>query len=168
MSHAARAQEHRLSTGFIASLATCALYGRTPVPQAISQCEELLARAEGDRKAEALILWTMSHLEAMGGSFDRARELYRQSRAMLEELGWKVRAALTSLVSGPVEMLAGNAPRPDGSSGGTTPHWRRWGSTTTSRRRPASWPRRCSGKGSSKRPRRWRHDAGSSPPPTTW
>jgi ATP/maltotriose-dependent transcriptional regulator MalT len=27
---------------------------------------------------------------------------------MLEELGWKVRAALTSLVSGPVEMLAGD------------------------------------------------------------
>ena len=27
---------------------------------------------------------------------------------MLEELGWKVRSALTSLVSGPVEMLAGD------------------------------------------------------------
>jgi tetratricopeptide (TPR) repeat protein len=108
MAHAALADEHRLSTGFIASLATCALYGPTPVPEAIAECEELLERAQGDRKAEATILWTMAHLEAMRGSFDRARELYGRSRTMLEELGWKVRAALTSLVSGPVEMLAGD------------------------------------------------------------
>jgi len=97
-----------LSTGFVASLASCALYGPTPVPQAIATCEELLGTAQGDRKAEATILWTMSHLEAMRGSFERARELYGRSRTMLEELGWKVRAALTSLVSGPVEMLAGD------------------------------------------------------------
>ena len=44
MAHAALAQEHRLSTGFIASLATCALYGPTPVPEAIDKCEELLTR----------------------------------------------------------------------------------------------------------------------------
>jgi class 3 adenylate cyclase/tetratricopeptide (TPR) repeat protein len=107
LAHATLAQEHRLVMGIIASLASCALYGPTPVPEAILECEKLLEGAQGDRKAEATILWTMSHLEAMRGSFDRARDLYGRSRAMLEELGWKVRAALTSLVSGPVEMLAG-------------------------------------------------------------
>jgi len=37
-----------------------------------------------------------------------ARVRYRRSRALLEEFGWLVEAALTSLDSGPVEMLAGD------------------------------------------------------------
>jgi tetratricopeptide (TPR) repeat protein len=44
----------------------------------------------------------------MQGSFDLARESYRRSRANLDELGWKLGAAMTSLVSGVVEMLAGD------------------------------------------------------------
>jgi tetratricopeptide (TPR) repeat protein len=44
----------------------------------------------------------------MDGRFDAARELYRRSRAILEEMGWKLYAALTSLDSGPIEMLAGD------------------------------------------------------------
>jgi tetratricopeptide (TPR) repeat protein len=44
----------------------------------------------------------------MRGEFDLARELYRQSRANLDELGWHFHAALTSQSSGPVEMLAGD------------------------------------------------------------
>jgi tetratricopeptide (TPR) repeat protein len=108
MEHAALAGDHRLGKGFVGSLAFCALYGPTPVPTAIAECEHLLHRAEGDRKAEANILLMMSHLEAMRGSFDTARDLYRRSRSALEELGWKVQAARTSLVSGPVELLAGD------------------------------------------------------------
>ncbi len=90
------------------SLATTALYGPTPAPQAIARCEELLAAAAGDRKAEALTKCSMAHLEAMQGRFDRARSLYRESRAALEELGWNLLAALTSIDSGTVEMLAGD------------------------------------------------------------
>jgi ATP/maltotriose-dependent transcriptional regulator MalT len=44
----------------------------------------------------------------MRGNFDQARELYRRSRATLEELGWNFLAALTSMDSGAVEMLAGD------------------------------------------------------------
>ena len=50
----------------------------------------------------------MAHLEAMLGRFDQARERYRRSRAILEELGWTLQAALTSINSGAVEMLAGD------------------------------------------------------------
>src|SRR5207302_3968066 len=99
---------HRLGTGFVASLATCALYGPDPVPDAIARCQDLLVRAGGDGKAEALILRAMALLEAMGGSFDRSRDLYRRSRLILEELGWRMLTALTSIVSGPAELLAGD------------------------------------------------------------
>ena len=41
-------------------------------------------------------------------SVRRCPEEYRRGRAMLEELGWVFLAALTSLESGPIEMLAGD------------------------------------------------------------
>jgi ATP/maltotriose-dependent transcriptional regulator MalT len=50
----------------------------------------------------------LAHLEAMRGNFERARDLYRHSRASLEELGWKLHAASTSISSGPIELLAGD------------------------------------------------------------
>src|SRR5437879_11983474 len=50
----------------------------------------------------------MSHLEAMQGNVPEARDLYRASRATLEELGWSFLAAQTSFDSGPVELLAGD------------------------------------------------------------
>jgi ATP/maltotriose-dependent transcriptional regulator MalT len=50
----------------------------------------------------------LAHLEAMRGNFEAARARYRQSRALLEEFGWRHLAALTSLDSAPVEMLAGD------------------------------------------------------------
>jgi ATP/maltotriose-dependent transcriptional regulator MalT len=48
-----------------------------------------------------------AHLEAMRGNFDRAR-LYRRSRASLEEFGYLFSAALTSLDSAAIELLAGD------------------------------------------------------------
>jgi ATP/maltotriose-dependent transcriptional regulator MalT len=78
------------------------------VVEAIERCRSLLEQTGGDRKAEALISCSLAHLEAMRGDFDRARDLYRKSRAILEEFGWKLQAALTSIDSGPIEMLAGN------------------------------------------------------------
>src|SRR5438270_12703106 len=47
-------------------------------------------------------------MHAMQGNFASAREEYRRARGMLEELGWTFTAALGSIVSGPIEMLAGD------------------------------------------------------------
>ncbi|MEP6973484.1 MAG: adenylate/guanylate cyclase domain-containing protein [Actinomycetota bacterium] len=88
------------------ALATCSTYGPTPVDEAAARCAELLEEVGGDQKADALIRISLSHLEAMRGNFDEARRLYRQSRATLEEFGWNLFAALTSLDSGSVEFLA--------------------------------------------------------------
>jgi class 3 adenylate cyclase len=93
---------------FLSSLAFAALYGPTRVADAIARCEQVLVDAAGDRKSEALTLSVLARLLGMQGEFDRARELYHRSRASLEELGWKLHAALTSLVSGPLEMSAGD------------------------------------------------------------
>ncbi len=89
-------------------LAMAALFGPMPVPEAIARCEDLLSRSAGDRKAEATILRDLARLQAMEGRFDAARNGYRRARASLEELGWTNQATLTSLDSGPIELLAGN------------------------------------------------------------
>ena len=70
-----------------------------------------MRRAGGDRRTEAMTLSAMSHLEAMRGESERAREHYARSRSMLTELGFSLSAAITSLHSGPAEMLAGNPER---------------------------------------------------------
>jgi ATP/maltotriose-dependent transcriptional regulator MalT len=79
-----------------------------PVVEAIATCEEVLARAQDDRKVRARAELAIGQLEAMRGNFDRARLLYRRSRASLEELGCLFLAALTSLASSVIEFLAGD------------------------------------------------------------
>ena len=106
--HAQRAGDRVLEIRAGTNLALCALFGPTPVPEAISLCEAIIARSAGDRKAEAVTLRSLAHLHAMRGEFEAARDEYRRARAMLLELGWTFHAALTSIDSGPIEMLAGD------------------------------------------------------------
>jgi class 3 adenylate cyclase len=106
--HATAAGDEVAARRFLGSLAMSALYGPMPVPDAILTCEEVLARAEGDRKAKALTEVTIGQLEAMRGDFERARLLYRRSRASFEEFGYLLPAALTSLASSVIELLAGD------------------------------------------------------------
>jgi predicted ATPase/class 3 adenylate cyclase len=108
--HARLAGDRALEIRLLPALATCAQLGPTPVPEAIRIVEEVLSGLEGDRKAEAYTLRALANLEAMRGRFAEARTLYRRSRATLEELGWRLDAALTSAIaSGPVELLANDS-----------------------------------------------------------
>jgi len=66
----------------------------------------VLSRAAEDRKASARTELSLAHLEAMRGNFEAARVRYRRSRALLEGFGYRFFAALTSIDSAPVEMLA--------------------------------------------------------------
>jgi tetratricopeptide (TPR) repeat protein len=97
-----------LEIRYLAALASCVVYSPTPVAEAIQQCEHVLERAGGDRRTVAITLGALSHLEAMRANFARARELYGRSRSMLNELGLVHSAAIVSMQSGPVEMLAGD------------------------------------------------------------
>jgi ATP/maltotriose-dependent transcriptional regulator MalT len=106
--HARRAGDPTLEARFLPSIASCVLYGPTPVAAAEERCRELLVMARTDRRTEAILHCVLAHLTAMRGRFDEARNGYRRSRAMLEELGWRFHAALTSIDSGAIEMLAGD------------------------------------------------------------
>ncbi len=92
----------------MSTLATSSVYGPTPVDEAAALCTQLLETIGGDQKTDALVRASLSRLEAMRGNFEEARTLYRRSRATLQEFGWKLFAALTSLDSGAVELLAGD------------------------------------------------------------
>jgi class 3 adenylate cyclase/tetratricopeptide (TPR) repeat protein len=106
--HAEQAGDEGMATRFLGMLAVSVLYGPTAVDEAITYCEGVLSRAAEDRKSVAITEAALAHLEAMRGNFEVARTRYRRSRALLEEFGWRVEAALTSLDSAPVEMLAGD------------------------------------------------------------
>ena len=106
--HATAAGDEVTARRFLSLLAICALYGAMPVIEAIATCEEVFSRAQDDRKAIALTELYIGHLEAMRGDFERARVLYRRSRASLEEFGYHLMAALTSLDSSVIELLAGD------------------------------------------------------------
>jgi hypothetical protein len=110
----ARATEHARIAGDLrqerrnaASFAVAAVYGPTPVPEAVAACSRIAADATGDRRTEGLVLGALGHLEAMRGEFDRARAYSARARTTLEDLGDSVLAASTSLEAGAVELLAG-------------------------------------------------------------
>jgi tetratricopeptide (TPR) repeat protein len=107
LDHARASGDKLMEIRGLPALAIPARYGPLPVVEALRRCELLLGRTEGDRRAEAIILRSIAHLRAMEGSFAAARETCAQVRTTLEELGWRFDAALVSLDSGPIEMMAG-------------------------------------------------------------
>jgi class 3 adenylate cyclase len=105
--HARLAGDVRQESRTIAAYVMSALYGPTPVAEALARCEQIRAQAHGDRRSEGLVLGALAHLHAMEGRFDLAREHYRREQLVLDELGGRMLAASTSLDSSRVELLAG-------------------------------------------------------------
>ena len=102
--HAARAGDERQRRWAAAQYAMAAVWGPTPVPEAIARCDQV----RGDRRTEGLVKSLLGRLEAMRGDFPRARALAREARAMLEDMGKSVVTASTSLDSCGIETLAGD------------------------------------------------------------
>src|SRR5262249_10328833 len=108
LEHARLAGNTVFEARMLPALASCALYGPRPGPEAIDICRDILHTSGNDGKSAAVTTRALAQLEAMRGNFDLARDLYRESRTSLDELGWHFHAALTSQSSGIVEMLAGD------------------------------------------------------------
>jgi tetratricopeptide (TPR) repeat protein len=106
--HARKAGDSRQVARGMTGYALAALYGPTPVADAIARCEALLAEASADRRTEALVSSVLAHLYAMEGRFEAAREQYRGAQRMLEDLGSRLLAASTSIDSWRIEILADN------------------------------------------------------------
>ena len=108
VTHARLAGDDRMVARSALGLSLSALYGPTPVIQAIEQCNALIADDLGDRQIQGVIMLKLAHLRAMNGEFQIARGLYGDARALLRDLGQGLRLATASLDSGMVELLAGD------------------------------------------------------------
>ncbi len=108
MQHARLAGDERLIARNAMGISISTLLGSTPVPQAIVDCEAMLAAGLNDRQAQSKILCTLAQLRAMNGEFDAARALYRRGRSLLRDLGQGVNAASTGIDLLSVELLAGD------------------------------------------------------------
>ncbi len=108
MHHARRAGNARIAARAAMALATSALFGPTPVPAAIEQCESILAEGLDNRQVENAIACTLAQLRAMNGEFDLARSLLREARGALRDLGEGVNAAATGVDWLAIELLAGD------------------------------------------------------------
>jgi tetratricopeptide (TPR) repeat protein len=103
--HARRAGDDRELFEILGWQASAAVFGPTPVTDAIARCLELRREVAGSPLAVALTLHPLAALHAMTGDFDQARELIAEGNAILGELG-----RLESAVShheALVELLAG-------------------------------------------------------------
>jgi class 3 adenylate cyclase/tetratricopeptide (TPR) repeat protein len=108
VNHARLGGDERGAAVAASTYAQAALYGPTPVAEALARCEETLVVTAGNRKLEAFVKLLMSPLHAMSGEFSTARRLYGEARDGLDEIGATLWAARTSLQSGVVELLAGD------------------------------------------------------------
>ena len=83
------------------------LFGPVPVPEAIRRSEEILALPPRQQRVKASAHRALAGLVAMEGRFDEARDLLELDRAIIDDMGLRVTAAVASEIWGIVEMLAG-------------------------------------------------------------
>lgn len=98
----------RLETRGMTGYAIAALYGPTPVGEAIAEIERLLDDVADDHRTDGLLRCFLAQLYAMAGDVGRARRTYGQARTILDELGRGILSASVSINSWRVEMLAGD------------------------------------------------------------
>ena len=112
---ATQAAEHARRTGnrrevgwALGQNALCAIHGPMPVAEGLSWLEGLLRAEPENRTLDANLSGFVTVLEAMGGRFAEAREHIKETRALARDLGLMWQAAVQELLSGYVELLAGN------------------------------------------------------------
>ena len=106
--HARRAGASREESDALGRYAGSGTYGPAPAEEIERRCGELLERSAGTGY-EAPALRALAWVRAMQGQFDEARQLVQRSRAILEDLGLRLRSTFVSETAGEIEMLAGDA-----------------------------------------------------------
>jgi class 3 adenylate cyclase/tetratricopeptide (TPR) repeat protein len=108
LTYAERAGDLREVGGIRMRLAMGLYWGPTPAAEAIERAELTLVQAHGNPAVESTFLVSLAGLHAMSDRFDEARSLLDRGEGMAEELGFRLWFAGFSLVSGDVELLAGD------------------------------------------------------------
>lgn len=106
--HAREADDARLERRGSVGYAQAALFGPTPVDEAVARCEELAEAAAGDRRTEALVRNSLAQLYSMQGNFELARSTWITADAMLMELEMALFSAALSITRGQIELAAGD------------------------------------------------------------
>jgi tetratricopeptide (TPR) repeat protein len=86
IAHARTAGDLRIERRGALAYAQAALYGPTPVPNAIAEIEHLASGAEDDRRTRALLLTWLAQLYAMDGRLELARETFAKAMTLIADL----------------------------------------------------------------------------------
>jgi DNA-binding SARP family transcriptional activator len=109
LEYARRSGDERAEAYSLNLLLGAGLFGPLPVPEAIVRCDEVLELPPRQQRVKALAYRALAGLVAMEGRFDEARDLLERDRAIIEDVGLAVAAAVASEIWGILEMLAGEA-----------------------------------------------------------
>ena len=150
--HARRAGDRRELFEALCWRASAAVFGPTPVPEAIRRCTAIRDQVHSSPVALAVTLHPLGSLHAMTGDFETARRLVREGNEILGELG-RMQSAV-SHHEALVEMLGGGRRRPSNGSGSATRSSSAWVSEACSPRPPRCWRRRSTRRGATTRPGR--------------
>nr|WP_329724108.1 adenylate/guanylate cyclase domain-containing protein [Caldimonas sp.] len=106
--HARLAGDERLVARSALGMTLNAVYGPTPIAEALPQCEALIAGDLADRQVQNLVICKLAQLRAMTGDYETARRNVKSARSVLRDLGQGVRIASSAVDAAVVEMLAGD------------------------------------------------------------
>jgi tetratricopeptide (TPR) repeat protein len=111
-----RALEHARASGSAGeearsadALCTALLFGPEEASSAAQRCRLLLDGARGNLVLEANVASSLAGLEAMLGQWSESRSLCERARRIFEELGLRMPLAGLTQITGPIELLAGDA-----------------------------------------------------------
>ena len=112
---ATRAAEHARRTGnrrevgwALGQIALCAIHGPVPVAEGLRWLERLIRAEPENRTLDANLSGFITVLEAMSGRFAEARRHIEKTRALARDLGLRWQAAVQELLSGYIELMAGD------------------------------------------------------------
>ena len=105
--YARRVNDRRQLTEILGWLASAALWGPTPAPEGIRQCDGYLDEVGNHPSGQAVILLHMAGLYAMQDNVATAHSTLNRARTLLDTLGPTMTAALTEPAAF-IAMLAGD------------------------------------------------------------
>jgi tetratricopeptide (TPR) repeat protein len=106
--YARRAGNRREVGWALGQNALCAIHGPMPVADGLAWLERLLQGEPENRTLDANLSGFVTMLEAMSGRFDEARRHISESRALARDLGLIWQASVQELLSGYIELMAGD------------------------------------------------------------